>query len=323
MVTQYALARSGFEVYLTKEETPETLSLTEDNEDDTFSNDDGFKLLNGEILEINYYGDMTRNSFEQDYEDISSNGTVVFPSVDKSKVYKGKKVCLKKAWEKQGETLKWDDLENVLLGFISEQTYSQDKVELKLVGMHKLMEQEAEFDFKQMPRSEIVKAIIEESGLKAVVDVSGLADDVIDYNNQSTDSESSDEPIGEASGNIAEIAKKVCKGKKTDRDKGQAIHTYIRDHVQYPSPNYCDHHKCPTEVLSSGYSNCCDRARLGHEMANSVGLENRGVHGHCHVWVQYKIDGEWVNSDPGVSRPTLGGVWGGSNFDNVWEFPSC
>ena len=329
-VEQYSLARSGFEVYKTSEPDSETLETTiggknsEGDSSEDNSSKDGFKLLNGETIETDYYANMFKNSFEGDYEDISSSGNVSFPSVDKSKVYKGKKVCLKKEWETSKKPITWKDLKTVLLGFITEQTYSQDNVELKIVGMHKLMEREAQFDFHQMKRSEIIQAIIEESGLKAEVDPTGLKDDVIDYSNQSSDSsDSSDAAIGESSGNIAQLAKKVCKGKKTDEAKAQAIHTYIRDHVQYPSPNYYDHHKCPTEVLSSGYSNCCDRARLGHEMANAVGLVNRGVLGPGHVWVQYKINGKWVDSDPGVSRPKIGAVWQNMSMNSVWEFPSC
>ena len=337
-VVQSSLARSGLEVYKTKEEEEEleedvTVS-SDDESDDTTSTDDleedtgteGFKLLNGETEEIHYFGGMYANTFEEDYADISSSGGATFHEIDPMQVYKGKKICLKKEWETPSKPIVWDDLKSLLLGFITEQTYSQEKVELKFCGMDKLMDRNAQFNFTQMHRSEIIEAIIEEAGLTPEVDPTGLNDDIMDFSNESSSSdteEESDEAIGESSGNIAQIAKKVCKGKKTARDKAQAIHTYIRDHVQYPSPNYYDHHKCPMEVLSSGYSNCCDRARLGHEMANAVGLKNRGVHGHAHVWVQYWIDGDWVNSDPGVSRASLGDVWGGSGFDSVWEFPSC
>ena len=77
------------------------------------------------------------------------------------------------------------------------------------------------------------------------------------------------------------------------------------------------------EVVRSGYSNCCDRARLGHEMANAVGLYNRGVHGPNHVWVQYKIGGQWVDSDPNYSRPNLGEVYEGMSMDSEWTFEKC
>lgn len=328
MVNQYSLVRSGFEVYKTKEESIEPITFTvgskstDDNSD--YENDDGFRLLNGEIQEIDYYGNMYANSFDEDYEDISSGGTVTFPEVDPYKIYKGKKICLKKEWESPNKPITWDDLKTCLLGFITEQTYSHDKVELKLVGMHKLMEQEANFDFKSMKRSEIVRAIIEESGLKAEIDVSGLIDDVMDYSNSSSeDSDDSSTYSGNVSSDVVEMAKKVCKGKKTDEAKATAIHKFIQSHVQYPTPNYSDHQKCPSQVLSSGISNCCDRARLGYEMAQVVNLTARGVHGPNHVWVQYKINGKWVDSDPGVSRPNLGSVYQGMSMNRVWNFPSC
>ena len=58
-------------------------------------------------------------------------------------------------------------------------------------------------------------------------------------------------------------------------------------------------------------------------MANAVGLKARGVHGPNHVWVQYYIDGEWVDSDPGVSRPNIGSVLDGMSMDSTWDFPRC
>ena len=125
------------------------------------------------------------------------------------------------------------------------------------------------------------------------------------------------------SGDVAKAAKEACKGKKGAKAKANAITAYICDHVQYPSPNYSDHHKCPAEVLKSGYSNCCDRARLGYEMAKVVNLKARGVHGPNHVWVQYYVDGSWQDSDPGYARRSLGQVYQNMSMDRLWEFPSC
>ncbi len=338
-VKQDSYAHSGLEVYLTKEPEVEVKKIgdsedSEENKDDTstsdsnsdseLNSDEKFRLLNGETVQIDYYDDMFDNSYEYDYEDISCNANVSMPRVDKN-FYKGKKLALLKKWQAPEQKLKWKDLEKVIVGFITEQTYSEDGVDLKIAGVTKLLDQEKEFNFSQRKISEILTEMIEAAGLKADVNPKGLKDDVIDYTNVSSSGDSSSSEFGYSS--IPDLAKQVCKGKTTDRDKAQAIHTYIRDHVDYPpDPIYEDHKKCPKEALASGICNCCDRARIGHEMANAVGLENQGVHGtgSCgHVWIQYKINGQWVDSDPGVSRPNIGSVYEDMAVDGSWDFPAC
>lgn len=334
---------SGFEVYETeepeeKEEEEEEEEdkkkketddeeETEDTETNTAELSDAQKDLqrfvarNGEIIEIACYDNMYKNSFDEDYEGISNTGSASFTEIDKSRFFKGKKICLKKTND-TGKAVKWKDLHSCLLGFIADIKFTETSTDLKLVGMSKLLEQEAQFSFTQTKMSEILKQMIETAGLKANIDVTGLNDEVIDYTNVSSSGDDSD-TTGAYSEDAGKLAKQVCKGKKTDRAKAQAIHSWIQKNVHYPSPNYSDHHKCPSEVIKSGISNCCDRARLGHEMANAVNLGNRGVHGPNHVWVQYKIDGDWVDSDPGESRPDLGSVYEGMSMDSVWDFPSC
>lgn len=302
-------AFTGIEIYKTTDSNVEDVEEKEKKE--------GYVLQNGDITEITYLDNLFNASFEYDYEDISGNGTAVLTNVKDGKVYKGKKIAIKKGWSPS----KWDDLVEVFLGFVINQIYDEEGVVLTQGAMTKLLEKKVEFDFKDTKRSEILKEIITTAGLKPKINVKGLKDDKIDFTNVS--SSDSGDTTGAYSEDVGELASKVCKGKKTDRDKAQAIHSWIQQNVQYPSPNYYDHHKCPSEVIKSGYSNCCDRARLGHEMGNSQGLTSRGVHGHSHVWLQYKLDGDWVNSDPGQTRPKLGAVYGGSSYDSVWSFPSC
>ena len=209
-------------------------------------------------------------------------------------------------------------------GFITDITYNNEKIDLKINGMDTLLEKEEKFTFKKTKRSKIIKKIIEAAGLKAKINVTGLKDTATDFTNISTsssDKAGSSGSIGNST--VSELAQEVCKNANTDREKAEAIHTYIYKHVKYPHPNYLNHRKCPQEVFKSGLSNCCDRARAGHEMANAVGLESRGLHGHKHVWVQYKINGQWVNSDPGQTRPKLGSVWGGDGHDKIWKFKKC
>ena len=304
---------------------------TEDSSDSETNTENDYEnrtfiLHRGDIQETYYYADLTSISFDSDYKDMSNSGTINKQDVNLTQFFKGIHLHLYSQWEEPLETLEWNDLLSCMDGFITEQTFNEEDIELKISGMTILLEQTLEFKFSQCTRSSILREIILSAGLNPIINVEGLDDDILDFVNEANAKKtggSSNSPIGESSGNIAELAQQVCKGKTSDKDKAMAIHTYIQHHVDYPSPNYSDHHKCPMQVLQSGLSNCCDRARLGHEMANAVGLQNRGVHGPEHVWIQYKINGKWVNSDPSKSRTSLGSVYHGLSMDSVWKFPSC
>ena len=335
---QYSILRSLFEVYKTDEENfiPYTPNNGESNNDsdnnseedstemeDEDTNDEGFTLHQGEIQEIYYYGNIFNSSHEHDYEDISNNGSISFPSIDKKRFYKGVRTCLREYVEEYDETCSYEDMVEVLLGFITEQRFSQGNVEIQISGMTKLLDKKYQFNFTQMKRSLIVEEIIKTAGLVPVIDFTGMLDEVIDYSNNGSGDDEGGDYAGNVSGDVASMAKKVCKGKKTAKAKANAITAFICDHVQYPSPNYSNHQKCPSEVLKSGVSNCCDRARLGYEMASVVKLKARGVHGSNHVWVQYYVDGSWQDSDPGYARRSLGQVYQNQRMNSLWEFPSC
>ena len=314
-----------------KEETEETTDEEEEtSEEEEIEETDttGFSLHRGEIIETYYYGEVKELSWDYDYADISTNGSLKFAEIlDLNRFYKGVRLLLRKKWRAPGENVVADDLTNVLLGFITEESFNETGMDLTVSGFTKVLEENYQFSFTQMKRSEILAEMIKTAGLEPVINTEGLQDDVIDYTNVSSTSDGDDEESGDYSGSVssdvAAMAKKVCKGKKTAKAKANAITAFICDHVKYPSPNYGDHHKCPSEVLSSGYSNCCDRARLGYEMAKVVKLKARGVHGPNHVWVQYYVDGSWQDSDPGYSRRSLGPVYNNYKMDRLWEFPSC
>ena len=337
----YSIPRNLFEVYKTDEESfipyePFMGEKEEDNSSDDgkkeSSNDEeeeddsitkGFTLHQGEILETYYYGDFFESNYEYDYEAMSNSGQLSLPDVDKDRFYKGVRTCLRKAWETPGTNTTLDDLAPVFLGFITEQRYSETDVDLTLSGMSKLLDKKYQFDFTQMKMSTILEEMIKTAGLTPHVDFTGMADEVIDYSNTSSNESDSDESgdyTGEVSGDVKAMAKKVCKGKKTAKAKANAITAFICDHVQYPSPNYSNHQKCASQVLTSGVSNCCDRANLGYQMAQVVKLKARGVHGSNHVWVQYYVDGSWQDSDPGYARRSLGQVYQNQKMSSLWDF---
>ena len=220
---------SGFEVY-------ETIN---DPKFEVKKDSDNFVALNGDIKEISYYDGMYENSFDEDYEGISNTGSVVFPKIN-SKFYKGKKICLKKAND-TGTPLKWDDLESCLLGFISEIKYTENEVNVKLVGMSKLLDQEKKFTFKNTKRSKILKEIIESAGLKADIDVSGLKDELIDYTNISSNSSDSSSSSVESTGSatIDEAVQKAIEGKTTDLERARGIDAAFKSHVYYKFYSDC------------------------------------------------------------------------------------
>lgn len=350
---QYSISRSLLEVYRTDEENFEPYvprssyddkkeeerkkeedkeeADEEEEEEETEETEDGFTLHQGEILDTYYYGDFTSINYESDYEDINDTGSINQAEIkDLNRFYKGVRGRICKSWEAPRQKTDAEKMPEVFKGFITEESFNESGMELSLSGMTKLLEKEYQFEFSQMKRSDIIKEVIKTAGLKPVVDPTGLNDEVIDYSNISKsdngDGDDGDEGAdtsGVISTDVKDLAKKVCKGKKSDRAKASAICLWIAKNIPYPQPNYENHRKCPSEVLRTRSCNCCDRARLGYEMGKVVGLTGRGVHGPYHVWVQYKIDGQWVNSDPSGSRTTLGVTWKGMSMDRLWSFPSC
>lgn len=314
-----------------EEETEETEEEeTEEETEETEETDDtGFTLHQGEILETYYYQGISETSWENNYEDIDDNGSIKLVEIfDIDRLYKGVRCLITAENENYGKTLTRDTLEDVLLGFITEETFNEAGMELSISGMTKLMEEEYQFSFTQMKRSDIIIEVIKTAGLKPEVDPTGLNDEVIDYTNisKSSSSDSDDTGTGDTSGvdgDVVKLAKQVCSGKKGARNKANAICGWISANIPYPHPNYSNHQRCPSQVLKDRLSNCCDRARLGYQMGKVVGLTGRGVHGPGHVWVQYQIDGQWIDSDPSESRTSIGSTWLGMSMDRLWEFPEC
>jgi len=295
---------SGFEVYDTVND-PE-FSLGENTAEK-------FVALNGTTKQITYYDEMLENSFDEDYEGISNTGSASFSEIDVSKIYKGKKICLKKAND-TGIALKWDDLETCLLGFISEITFNNDGTELRLVGMSKLLEQEKEFSFTKTKRSVILKKIIELAGLKSKINIAGLEDDVIDYSNLSSSSDSSGGYSGNVSADISKAAQQICQGKTSCLDKAKAIWKWCHDNMSYES--YSNSEKGAERCFKERAGNCCDHAHVVVQMLKAVNVKCAYEHssscygGRGHVWAVAYCDGKWYRIDASVKS---------RGFDEVGE----
>ena len=330
-ITLPPLSYSGFEVYETEkkdkkddkdkdkkdkdskesDKNKKTTATPSSNLSDAEKDLQRFIAMNGEIKEIAYYGEMYDNGFDEDYEGISNNGNVSFPEIDTSRFIKGKKICLKKANE-TGTPLKWKDLESCLLGFISEQTYTPKGVDIKLVGMSKLLDQEKKFTFTKTKRSKILKEIIEAAGLKAKIDTTGLKDDEIDFTNVSSSGGSSSGLAGGEGKTIDELVAQIVGSETDELAKAKLVHRWLQENVRYHG-HECTWYHTPEACLEhKGGLNCADTALLTRSMMASAGLNCYVVHRSSHdghFWTVIEIGGQIYVSDQTVSGSPWNTWW--------------
>lgn len=309
-------------------------SEEEEEEEELDEDKEGFTLHQGEIIETYYYGDMKELSFEADYADININGGVKFGKIkDLTRFYKGVRLLLRKKMVAPDETITIEDLTNVLLGFITEESFNESGMDLSISSFTKLLEQEYKFDFTQMKRSEILIEMIKTAGLEPEVDPTGLQDDVIDYTNISSSGGDEGDDSGSVGGEYAsinEFVKNAIKGKKGARAKAEAIHNALKEKIRY-SYYSCSHYPHDPEAClkNASHLNCADTACLTRASMSAGGLTARVVHGPNHFWTEIQISGSWVASDltgcTGCqSRRGLGEVYNGLSKDSVCgDFPSC
>lgn len=145
MSVTYSLSKAGLEVYTT---TPLKKKISFADSSDTEATNH-FNLENGETTQIDYIGELYSDSYEQDYTDISTNSSITLPLNSKyyNLLWKGRKMALKKGL--QEDTLKWDDMDTVIVGFATEISYTTDKINLKITGMNTLLDKEKKFKFKR------------------------------------------------------------------------------------------------------------------------------------------------------------------------------
>lgn len=284
-------SHSGIEIYKTKDKNIEKTSKDEEKE--------GFVLQNGTITEKAYYDDLVSSSFEEDYEDISSNGSVSFVSVDETRFYKGKKIKLKKGYNAH----KWSELDDCLLGFITEQSYSEDRVDIKIAGMSKLLDQEKQFTFKKTKISKILKEMVKAAGLKISIDTTGLKDNKVDYTNVSSSSSSGTSGSAE----ISSFVQEAIGSETDDYKKMELIDKKVNKTLTY-SGYSCSKCSTPEEVLKKKKANCADTSLLECACMKSANLDATIVHGCNHFWTVVTINGKEYACDATNSKG-IGYVW--------------
>lgn len=302
MAVSFTLSRAGLEVYTTQDNPKITISDSETN----------FTLLNGDVNQIDYIGELYSDSYEQDYSDISSNASITLPMDYYSNLFKGKKVALKKGINPN----KWEDMETAVLGFITEISYTKDKIDIKINGMDKLLDQEKKFNFKKTKRSKIVKKIIESAGLKAKVNVKGLKDDETDFTNiTSSGSDESGSNSGLAGGEgktVDELVAKIVGSETNELKKAKLVHQWLKENVRYHYHS-CTWYHTPEKCLDHKHElNCADTALLTRSMMASAGLKCYVVHrSHTngHFWTLIEIDGKIYASDQTGDGSAWNTIW--------------
>lgn len=311
MAVNFSLSKAGLEVYSTSSSKKQLPIADSTNANSTFM------LQDGEVNRIDYIGELYSDSFESDYVDISSNASIVLPMDYYSLLFKGKKIALKKgAYE---TTLKWEDMETVVLGFITELSYSTDKINVKINGMDKLLDQEAKFTFKKMKISKIVEKIIKASGLKAKVDPKGLDDKIINFTNVSSNEDSNSSSSSssvDTSTKLGKVVSDIIGNETDDYKKLQKLHKWGASNIKY-SGYECSNHGCdPDECYKNrDHLNCGDTSVLMCAMYKLANLNAWIIHGDYHFWVIVEIGNKKYASDCTGNR-SLNDVWSTSAHPN-------
>ena len=114
---------------------------------------------------------------------------------------------------------------------------------------------------------------------------------------------------------IKNLVAKLTKNCKTEKDKANAIFTYVRDKISYSFYYNTKYGAAGTLKTKSG--NCVDQAHLTVAMFRAAGLATRYVHAKCtftsghtygHVFAQVLIGNTWAVADTTSSRNSLGKV---------------
>lgn len=327
----YSVCRAGIEVYKTDEKnfkpyissgvvqknTPKSSSDSEDSEDNL-----GYTYHRGSVQEIYYSAQLFSANYEQDYKEMNSSATVTVPSIDKNRFYKGVRVTLKEEWEEPGRTLEWDDLKNVCFGFIGDQTFNEENIEIKIDGATKLLDQKFNFEFKNMKRSKILEEIIKTAGLVPVIDVTGLDDDVTTFKSSGDkkESSSSSDLAGGEGEEIDSLVKKIVGSETDELKKAKLVHGWLKDNVKYGKYSCSRYHSAQECLKHKSALNCADTARLTRAMMASAGLKCYVVHRTTnggHFWVIIEIGGKKYASDQTGSGSAFNTVWAASGRTTV------
>ena len=340
MPNEYSIGRAGLEVYQTDEEhyvpyiptgsvSGEGTTTVEDDSIDTESEEDetpGFNLHMGEIVTTYYEPYLESISFESDYKDMNSSGTVKLDTINPKRSYKGVRVNLLADWDDdEDDGYKWEYLQPALEGFITEQTFNENDVEIAVSGWSKALEIKYKFNFKQMYRSEIINQVILTAGLKPVLNFQGLDDDITNFKNYSESSGSSNEDTSvnvksTGSKSLDKAINNAVRGITEPLAKAKALDKAFKSHCVYEKYSDC-HHSSLESAWKDGSLNCADGANVLCAMFLAVGLNAVIVHlpaevtqGYGHYIVKVSISGKDYYTDSSGAE----GAHNTRPFGQIW-----
>ena len=222
-------------------------------------------------------------------------------------------------------------LEHSLLGWITEESFTQDGIELTLNDYGKLLEEKDKLTYENMYRSQILEEVIKTAGLIPVVNFTDLQDDVISWTSVSSGDDEEDNlstsktfsdcsPILDMTNNLgckvgsygqmpsnitsemyAKIGKKgtnyanAVKGCKS----AQEVWRKCKNGLKYCGYE-CTRDKCANISWNNRGSpglNCGDSARLLKCCMDVCGIPCIMIHCPGHFYNAVKYNGKWVTAD--------------------------
>lgn len=210
--------------------------------------------------------------------------------------------------------------DDTVYGFITEVTHDQKGTEIEIKDWGYCLEQnDIELGFENMPRSQIMEEVIKTYGLVPIVDLSGLRDDTISWDNSTSKSSASGGGAGgdsTGSASIDEAVDNAIKGKSNPLDKAKAVDKAFKSHVIY-SYYYDVHHPDLDEAWSNAHLNCADGANVMSAMFSRAGIKVVIVHVPSHYIVKLSIGGKTYYTDNAAAdgqhtTRAFGQVWNGN-----------
>lgn len=105
---------------------------------------------------------------------------------------------------------------------------------------------------------------------------------------------------------IQSLAKKITRGKKTQRQKAKAVFRFVATYMNYDMQKLredgFDWDDSAIKSLQTRKGVCQDYVFLGLSLLRSLEIPSRFVEGEAgnqrHAWIEVLIDGEWLTMDP-------------------------
>jgi hypothetical protein len=196
--------------------------------------------------------------------------------------------------------------DDTVYGFITEVSHDQKGTEIEIKDWGYCLEDDKiELGFQDMHRSEILEEVIKSYGLVPIVDLSGLQDDVISWDNSKSKGSSDDDSgSGDSSGcaSLDEAVDKAIKGKSDPLDKAKAIDQAFKGYIYYEGYSDCQYPNDLNAAWKDAHLNCADGANVLSAMFIRGGLKPCIVHVPDHYIVRLTIKGKnWFTDNAAVT----------------------